>query len=106
MVESYSQFPTNGIPGCAHSISKGCHNCFKSFEAIVQYCRNSGEVLHKSFWFWGRLWNAGEGNYQHWAGLTKANSWHMLFAVAFALAKENETFIRRMIELGRFNNQS
>jgi putative addiction module CopG family antidote len=26
--------------------------------------------------------------------------------VAFALAKENEKFIRRMLELGRFNNQS
>ena len=26
--------------------------------------------------------------------------------MAFALAKENEAFIERMIELGRFNNQS
>jgi putative addiction module CopG family antidote len=26
--------------------------------------------------------------------------------VAFALAKENEAFIERMIKLGRFNNQS
>jgi putative addiction module CopG family antidote len=26
--------------------------------------------------------------------------------MAFALAKENETFIERMLKLGRFNNQS
>ena len=30
----------------------------------------------------------------------------MLGGVAFALAKENEAFIERMIKLGRFNNQS
>jgi Arc/MetJ-type ribon-helix-helix transcriptional regulator len=30
----------------------------------------------------------------------------MLRCLAYALAKENETFIERMIKLGRFNNQS
>jgi putative addiction module CopG family antidote len=35
-----------------------------------------------------------------------ANSWQNFVLMAFALAKENQAFIERMIELGRFNNQS
>jgi putative addiction module CopG family antidote len=38
--------------------------------------------------------------------LTKAISWHMLVGMAYALAKENEAFIERMLAMGRFNNQS
>jgi putative addiction module CopG family antidote len=38
--------------------------------------------------------------------LTEAISWHMLVPMAYALAKENEAFIERMLRLGRFNNQS
>jgi len=33
-------------------------------------------------------------------------SWHIASRMAFALAKENEAFIERMIKHGRFNNQS
>src|SRR5687767_1080815 len=36
----------------------------------------------------------------------KAISWHKLFSMAYALAKENEAFIRRMLKEGRYNNQS
>ena len=38
--------------------------------------------------------------------LTKAISWQMLVGMAYALAKENEAFIERMLAMGRFNNQS
>jgi Arc/MetJ-type ribon-helix-helix transcriptional regulator len=34
-----------------------------------------------------------------------AISWHTS-SVAYALAKENEAFIKKMLKLGRFNNQS
>lgn len=34
-----------------------------------------------------------------------ANSWHIL-SMAYALAKENEKFIERMVPVGRFNNHS
>jgi len=34
-----------------------------------------------------------------------ANSWHSS-SMAYALAKENEVFIQKMVKLGRFNNQS
>jgi putative addiction module CopG family antidote len=38
--------------------------------------------------------------------IDKAISWHKCDRMAFALAKENEAFIERMLRLGRFNNQS
>ncbi len=83
-------------------------HCWIHFDLI---CSKSVLPLYYPFIlfcsFLGRVREASRPTAKDQTGLAfVANSWHILLPMAFALAKENEAFIKRMISGGRFGNQS